>query len=139
MLSTPFFKNTLLGAVLITKLTKMENFFYDWKYYSDLDELIDSILDYSEEVSDLPEDWEIECMGSKLEPICQLSANWITERIDDDRLSENNVDSEIDEIEKALNVNIDFEKINALIPKLYFVDRRNKFKITKKDLLEWVS
>ena len=112
MLSTPFFKNTLLGAVLITKLTKMENFFYDWKYYSDLDELIDSILDYSEEVSDLPDDWEIECMGSKLEPICQLSANWITERIDDDRLSENNVDSEIDEIEKALNVNIDFEKIN---------------------------
>ena len=45
----------------------------------------------------------------------------------------------IDEIEKALNGNIDFEKINALIPKVYFVDRRNKFKITKKDLLEWVS
>ena len=43
----------------------MENFSYDWKNYSDLDELIDSILDYSEEVSDLPEDWEIECMGSK--------------------------------------------------------------------------
>ena len=91
------------------------------------------------EVRDFQHQSLLELQNLKFRTICQLSANWITERIDDDRFSENNVDSEIDKIEKALNGNIDFEKINALIPKLYFVDRRNKFKITKKDLLEWVS
>ena len=118
----------------------MENFFEDGEFYTDLGDFIYKVFDGEEEqVRELEEDAVFECKGSKLEPIIDFSTQWITERIDDDRFSENNVDSEIDEIEKALNGNIDFEKINALIPKLYFVDRRNKFKITKKDLLEWVS
>ena len=118
----------------------MENFFVDGEFYTDLGDFIYKVFDGEEEqVRELEEDAVFECKGSKLEPIIDFSTQWITERIDDDRFSENNVDSEIDEIEKVLNGNIDFEKINALIPKLYFVDRRNKFKITKKDLLEWVS
>ena len=115
----------------------MENFFEDGEFYTDLEDFIYKVFDGEEEqVRELEEDAVFECKGSKLEPIIDFSTQWITERIDDDRFSENNVDSEIDEIEKVLNGNIDFEKINALIPKLYFVDRRNKLTITKQDLLD---
>jgi hypothetical protein len=38
-----------------------------------------------------------------------LSAEWITERIDDDRFSENNSDEEYEKT-TILNANIDYEK-----------------------------
>lgn len=117
----------------------MENFFYDDDFHQDLDSLIDKILDLSEEVEDLPDDWEIECIGSNLESIVTLSAGWITERIDEDRFSENNVDSEVERIENALFKNVNFDLVNSLIPKLYYPNRSNRFKITKKDLLDWVK
>lgn len=114
----------------------MENFFYNYEFYRDLDNLIDSL---TEEVQDLPNDWEIECNGSILEPIITLCSDWIVERIDDDRFSEDNVDSEYEKIKSAISKNINFDFVNSLIPEVYYMDRNVKFKITKKDLLEWVK
>ena len=114
----------------------MENFFYDDKFYSDLGELMDDLDYYEEEdVLKLPDDYSLDCKESKLEPIVTLSVNWIGERIDEERFTEDA--DEIEKIEKVLSANIDFEKINSLMPKLYY-ESKEKFKITKADMLEWI-
>lgn len=116
-----------------------ENFFYDFEFYSDLEELIYRLFDDADqEIKELSEDWEIECMQGKLSPIFQLSTDWILNRIDDDRFSENGIDKESDIITKVLDKHIDYNMINNSIPKLFFPDRTQKFKITKRDLLEWI-
>jgi hypothetical protein len=45
-----------------------------------------------DQIKELDDDTVFNCKGSKLEPILSLSAEWITERIDDDRFSENSDD-----------------------------------------------
>jgi hypothetical protein len=114
----------------------MENFFYSNKYYSDLDELLDD-LDLSEDgISELPDDYLLDCRRANLEPIITLSVDWIGDRIDEERFSEDA--DEVEEIQKILSSNIDFEKINSLMPKLYY-ESREKFKITKADLIEYLK
>jgi hypothetical protein len=114
----------------------IENFFEDGNFYTDLEDFMYRIFDGEEDqIKELDDDTVFNCKGSKLEPILSLSAEWITERIDDDRFSENNSDEEYEKTTKILNANIDYEKINALIPKLYYEDYRDKFTITKQDLL----
>ncbi len=44
-------------------------------------------------------------------------------------------DDECEKITKSLKDNIDYKKINALMPKLYYENYRDKFTITKQDLL----
>jgi len=115
----------------------MENFFYDDKFYSDLGELMEDIdLFEKDDVLKLPDDYSLDCKGSKLEPIITLSPEWISERIDDERFSEDG--DEIEKVEKALLASVDFEKVNSLLPKLYYVSRE-KVIITKADMLDWVE
>lgn len=115
----------------------MENFFEDGEFYTDLEDFIYKVFDGEEEqVRELEEDAVFECKGSKLEPIIDFSSQWITERIDDDRFSENNSDDEFEKITKVLDENIDFKKITDLLPKLYYVNYKDKFTITKQDLLD---
>jgi len=113
----------------------MENFFYNNDYFTDLEDFIEKVFDDEDEIQDLEDDKEYLCKGSTFEPILKLSAEWIAERIDDDRFSENNSDGEIEEISEILEKNIDYEKINALMPKLYYENYRDRFTITKQDLL----
>ena len=113
----------------------MENFFYNNDYYTDLEDFIEKVFDDEDEIQELEEDAEFLCKGSTLETILELSAEWITNRIDDDRFSENNSDDECEKITKSLNDNIDYEKINYLMPKLYYENYRDRFTITKQDLL----
>lgn len=114
----------------------MENFFYSDKFYSDLGELMDDLDYYEEEdVLKLPDDYSLDCNVSRLEPIVTLSGDWIAERVDEERFTEDG--DEIEKISKVLSTNIDFEKVNFLIPKLYY-ESREKFKITKADMLEWI-
>lgn len=113
----------------------MENFFYKGEFFKDLDEFIDTILDYTETVKDLPETYEAICYKSSEEPILTLSSEWITKRICDDRISEN----EVEKITDILNKYLDFEKVNQLIPKLYYEAIGNRIIITKKDLIEWME
>ena len=115
----------------------MENFFEDGEFYTDLGDFIYKVFDGEEEqVRELEEDAVFECKGSKLEPIINFSSEWITERIDDDRFSENNSDNEYEKITKVLDENIDFKKITDLLPKLYYENYKDKFTITKQDLLD---
>ena len=117
----------------------MENFFYNNDFYTDLEDFIEKVFDDESEIADLDNDKLYLCKGSKLEPILSLSAEWIAERIDEDRFSENNSDGEIEEISEILESNIDYEKINSLMPKLYYENYKDKFTITKQDLLDAVS
>lgn len=113
----------------------MENFFYNDNFYSDMESFIHENFDDESEIAELDDDKEFLCKGSTLETILELSAEWITNRIDEDRFSENNSDDECEKITKALNNNIDYEKINSLMPKLYYENYRDRFTITKQDLL----
>ena len=114
----------------------IENFFEDGKFYTNLEDFIYKVFDGEEEVRELEEDVIFECKGSKLEPIIDFSSQWITERIDDDRFSENNSDDEYERITKVLDKNIDFKKIVDMLPKLYYENYKDKFTITKQDLLD---
>jgi hypothetical protein len=117
----------------------MENFFYNDNFYSDMESFIHENFDDESEIAELEDDKLFLCKGSKLEPILKLSAEWISERIDDERFSENNSDGEIEEISEILEKNIDYEKINSLMPKLYYENYKDKFTITKQDLLDQIS
>ena len=115
----------------------MENFFEDGKFYTDIEDFIYKVFDGDEErIRELEEDAVFECKGSKLEPIIDFSSQWITDRIDDDRFSENNSGTENEKITKVLDENIDFKKITDLLPKLYYENYKDKFTITKQDLLD---
>jgi len=126
------------GGFLKTKRV-MENFFYNDNFYSDMESFIHENFDDESEIAELDDDKLFLCKGSKLEPILKLSAEWIAERIDDERFSENNNDNEVEKIMKVLSGNIDFDKINALLPELYYENYKDKFTITKQDLLDQIS
>ena len=116
----------------------MENFFFNGRFISDMDDLL-LCLDLDEEtIPYLPEDYSIECFDTELEPIQTLSAEFIAENISEERFSENNYDGEYSNVVKLLNENIDFDKINSLLPKLYYETNR-KFTITKADLLTYIK
>lgn len=117
----------------------MENFFYNNDFYTDLEDFIERIFEDESEIAELDDDKLYLCKGSKLEPILSLSAEWIAERIDDDRFSENNNENEVEKIIRVLSENIDYDKINRLFPELYYENYKDKFTITKQDLLDAVS
>jgi len=117
----------------------MENFFYNGEFYSDIESFINQNFDDESEIHELSNDKLFLCTHSKLEPIIKLDAEWICGRIDDDRFSENDSDNEYEEILKTIDENIDFSKVNSLFPKLYYEDYKQKFTISKKDLLDYVK
>lgn len=114
----------------------MENFFHGDKFHTDLGSLIDDISE-TEDLSDLPEDWETDCTESNYESVFVLDPHDIYNAFAEDRDGED-MDSH-DEIISILKQHIDFEKINSLIPKMYYEKPRQKIIITKKDLLDYIS
>ncbi len=114
----------------------MENFLDDDMFHSDLDSLI-MHLELDDNINDLDDDWSIRVEMCDLEPVEEITAEWITERIDDERLPEE-PDGTIHHAKKILNENIDFKKINELMPKLYYGNGTYQV-ITKKDLAEYLS
>lgn len=118
----------------------IENFFSGGEFYTDIEDFIfKNFIDEKEEIIELNDDATFECKGSKLEPIFCFSSQWITERISDSRFSENNSEDEIEKITKVLDENINFQKIVELLPKLYYENHKDKFTITKKNLLDAIS
>jgi spore cortex formation protein SpoVR/YcgB (stage V sporulation) len=110
----------------------MENFFYNDEFYSDIGDLC-SALDLDEEtIKSLPDNYAIEAFESMLEPVVSLSADWIFNRINEERYTEDGNESE--KVYKILEI-IDYATINAQMPKLYYPTRK-KFIITKADLLD---
>ena len=118
---------------------KMEHFFYDDTFCSDLDDLA-NVFDIDEDnVNELQDDWQVKVEMSDLEPIFNIDADNLCQLLADaneDRLSED-FDEEA-RVLKALKETIDFEKLKEALPKLYYPN--NKFEtITKADLVEWFS
>lgn len=114
----------------------MENFFIDDKFYFDLQELMDDLDISDEEIPDLPEDWSCKLELTTLEPMFKLKAIDVAEMLynnNEERYSEDAPEEE--KIVKALKECVDWDKLNSMIPQLYYPN--GKFvTITKKDLLE---
>ncbi|MEA4975420.1 MAG: hypothetical protein VB046_06760 [Paludibacter sp.] len=107
-------------------------YYYNDDFYSEIEEIIEDL-----DLDKMKEDETIRVENSTLEPIVTLSAELIAESLDDylcDRYSELYAEEECKEIIKALNDNIDFNKLNSQLPKLYYPN--NTFKVlTKSDLI----
>lgn len=121
----------------------MENFFYNDKFYSDLDELISDLdLENDGAIALLEEDWKITVEDSKLEKIFKLEEkfviNAVLEQTDkwEERFPEDS-DHTFEQIEKAIKDSIDIDKLNSLLPELYYLNGE-KFEITKQDLLNHI-
>lgn len=116
----------------------MENFFWNGNFYSDLTECCNCNDWDKGEIGSYPADFILEVGLSKLEAIETLTPEWIIEHIDDERYSEDNCDVEASLIIRVLNENINFDKINSLMPKLYY-ESNEKYKFTKQDLLDAIA
>ncbi len=119
---------------------KMENFFYEDRFVSDLSELMD-IFDFNEENinEELEDGWSCVVEETDLEPIFQVDAKYIAEIIYNanyERYTEDG--NEDDRIIKALKESIDFDKLNAMIPRLYYPNNKTAT-ITKQDLIDYVK
>lgn len=121
----------------------MENFFYGDKFYSDISDLLEDIEVEDDNVKNLPDDWSIDCEDCSLEQMFVLTnefvSNSILERTDkwEDRFPEDTDIVDI-KIRKAIEAGIDVDKMNALMPKLWYPNG-TMFTITKKDLISEVD
>jgi uncharacterized protein YozE (UPF0346 family) len=80
------------------------------------------------------DDFTVEAYECDLEIIGFLNGKIIAERVfDEDRFSEEMNDDQ-EKISKILDANIDFEKINSLLPKLWYPSDR-KVIFTKAELI----
>lgn len=122
--------------------TIQENFFYEDCFCGDIEDLMSELNLEEEHLPDLPDDWTVKVMGTKLEPMFQLSNAFIVSEVFErsaqqweERFPENSerVDKEL---KQAIEAGIDVEKINSLIPSIYYPDD-SEYTITKADLIEW--
>ncbi len=122
----------------------MENILEGDRFYYDLGDLLsDHDLEDKEDIEKLDDDYCITVDNTKLEPIFKLDMQFVidaivqrTERFDE-RFPEES-DSTFKKIEDAIRQSVDIDKLNSLIPELYYPDGETT-KITKKDMLEYVS
>lgn len=114
----------------------MNNFFYEGEFYHELCDLLEALDIEEGKENELPDDWCVVCFESDLEPVIFLSTEWIMERINEERFSEEA--DELSKVQKILDENIPFDKINSLLPKLYYESRR-ELRITKEDVLEYIK
>jgi len=117
----------------------MEHFFLDDRFMSSIEDLIEHLEIDEESANELPENWEEKVELSELEPIFKIDADTLCQLLADaneDRLTE-----EFGEESKVLNAlkeSIDFEKLNSLLPKLYYPSGKFE-KITKSDILDYFN
>jgi len=116
----------------------MENFFIEDEFFSTLDDLIDYIgLD----VEELDDNWTTKVKLSELEPMFQFNEKFIVDAIInntdlfEDRFPEDS-DNAFKKIEEAIIGSVDLEKLNKMIPSLYYPNCDYRI-ITKQDLLDF--
>jgi hypothetical protein len=117
----------------------MENFFTGETFCTDLESLM-YLLDIDEDkINSLPDDWTYKVEEADLEPMYKLDADSISDLLcsaHNDRYDEDG--TQYDKVTKALQETVDFEKLNSMIPKLWYPN--SKFiTITKQDLIKYVS
>lgn len=121
----------------------MENFFIDTEFYSDIESFLSDMDMEDIDVVNLEDDWKIKVELSELKPMFQYKIEQITDDIirATDRWEENfpeDSDNVFKQLEFAIKQSIDLEKLNSLIPKLYYPSGIF-VELTKKDLLDYVS
>ncbi len=121
----------------------MENFFYEDRFCSELSDLMD-VFDITEEnIKDLDENWSVSVMASKLEKIFQFEQKFVVDAIVqqtdtwEERFPEES-DSTFEAIEKAIKAGIDIDKINSLLPSIWY-PTDGEFIITKQDLIDYIG
>jgi hypothetical protein len=117
-----------------------ENFFVEDEFYNDIEDYLIARDLEMEDIEKLPDDYKVEIMLSKLEPIFQLKRDWVigvvvgaTDTFDD-RFPEEN-EHIFKQIENAVNLSIDIDKLNSLLPSLYYPGGEDSF-LTKQDLID---
>lgn len=104
----------------------------DDRFFNEVQD-ISEYLEY-EFLVEQTDDFTVEAYECDLQIIGFLSGEIIVERaFDEDRFSEEMVEDQ-EKISKILNANIDFEKINSLLPKLWYPSDR-KVIFTKAELI----
>jgi len=104
----------------------------DDRFFSEVQDIAEH-LEY-EFLVEQTDDFTVEAYECDLELIGFLSGETIAERVfEEDRFSEN-MDEDQERIAKILDANIDFEKINSLLPKLWYTSDR-KVIFTKAELI----
>lgn len=111
----------------------MTNFFYNDKFYEDIPDFMED-LEIDEETIEQCRDSYVVKLG-ELQPILKLDSEWIIDRIDEERFTENG--DEIEKLEDILKKYIDFDKVNSMIPKLWY-ETYKKVEITKADLYSYL-
>lgn len=86
-----------------------EEFFCNDIFHSSLEDFIDYNEWDREQVESLPEDFKLEVLTAKKEPIVKLSAEWIVNHINEERFSEENYDQELERVTGIIADNIDFD------------------------------
>jgi len=107
---------------------------YD-NYYSDLEEYVNCEFANKEEIQALPDDYKLVAYECEEKPLQVFSPSWIAERINEEKFSEERAEYEWDEVIKALEASIDFEKLNSMVPKLNYPTKHQQV-LTKQDLLD---
>ena len=113
----------------------MENFFYNETFFSDIGDLVDLFDINKKNINELSDDWQVKVELSDLEPIFKIDADILCQLLGDaneERLSEDF--NEEENVLKALRGNIDFDKLQEALPKLYYQNAISKT-ITKADLI----
>lgn len=130
-----------------TSKWNMENFFIGDRFYSDIESLLEHLELEEEDIATLDDNWHENAEGTTLQNIFVMDEDWVintilqqTEKWDyrfpeDADEGQNSV---FDQIRNAIKQSIDIEKMNSLLPKLYYPNGK-KFKITKQDLFEYCS
>lgn len=102
-----------------------ETYYYNDNFYFDFESLSEDLFETEEEIRALPDDYELKVNLCELEPIVVFTAEKIAEHtVDEERYSEDGCDREVQRIIDALKESVDFEKLNSLIPKLWFPSKR---------------
>lgn len=115
----------------------MENFFYNDNFFSDIDTLMCYLdLDDEQSIIALENDWYIQVGLTTPRPIIQYNSYMLTGLVQDDDLSEDQ--EELETLRKILEKEINFDKINKLVPELCYLNGKTEM-ITKEYLLEYIK
>ena len=109
------------------------NFFCDDEFYRDLKTFIDINYETDFDFSSLDENYQIHCVSGLLLPIITYDVEKIADLAEE--FSEEYAEEEYEEIKDSISQCVDFEKLNSLIPKLYYPIGKS-FSITKADLVK---
>ncbi len=123
------------GYKMLSIFFIMENIFFNDHFFNDLTELLEYEEIEKEEIEEKQDDYYIEVGVGELEPILKFDVNHLSEYLYD--MNEERFPEDVDEmlvkIVKVLKNNIDFAKLNELMPKLYYDS--GTVKIFKSELL----